>query len=93
MNRDELLRTLETLHEDLSQRTQVDDTTRSALETLLADLQRIVTPAAPANSAPAPSDDSLGERLRAALAELEIRHPTLTGTLSKFADRLSDMGI
>jgi hypothetical protein len=92
MNRDELLRTLETLHEDLSQRTEVDDATRTALETLLADLQRIVSPAAPA-AAPVSSDDSLGERLRAALAELELRHPTLTGTLSKFADRLSDMGI
>lgn len=93
MNRDELLRTLETLHEDLSQRTEVDDATRTSLETLLADLQRIVPPAAPAAAPPVSSDDSLGERLRAALAELELRHPTLTGTLSKFADRLSDMGI
>jgi len=96
MNRDELLQTLNTLHEDLSQRTEVDAATRSALETVLADLQRIVSPpetrVAGEVVAP-PSDESVAEKLRAALAELEIRHPTLTGTLSKFADRLSDMGI
>ena len=92
MNRDELLRTLETLHEDLSSRTDFDDATRSALAVVKGDLERLIRSPEPAPAAD-PSEEPIGERIRAALAELEIRHPTLTGALSKFADRLSDMGI
>ena len=92
MNRDELLRTLETLHEDLASRTEFDDTTTAALAVVRGDLERIVAAPQAAPSADQP-EEPIGERIRAALAELEIRHPTLTGALSKFADRLSDMGI
>jgi hypothetical protein len=92
MNRDELLHTLETLHQDLSSRTELDDTTRSALAVVKGDLERLITKAGPSPEADE-SEEPIGERIRAALAEMEIRHPTLTGALSKFADRLSDMGI
>ncbi len=92
MNRDELLRTLESLHEDLSNRTELDDATRSSLAVVKGDLERLIrSPESP--PAADPAEEPIGERIRAALAELEIRHPTLTGALSKFADRLSDMGI
>lgn len=86
MSRERLRETLNDLHGEL-ERTDADDPearerVRAAAEALDAWLEGAEEP-----------DDSLGDRLREAVARFEGEHPTLAATLQRVVDALSDLGI
>jgi len=86
MEQHELLVTLKTLHEQLTEAGDIDPETHELLQTVTADIQRALD----ANAIP---DDSLGERLRATLIEFEVRHPTVSGVLDRITTGLASIGI
>ena len=96
MNREELTSLLQRLHTELAARPQVDASTREALQTLDADLQRVLAQSdEQAANDPQASDDqgdinALAQTLE---AKLETDHPVLVGTLRDLMDRLGKMGI
>lgn len=94
MNQQELLQTIQRLRADLAGTPDLEDSTRQALRVLIADLEGIAARHETIAQPPAPPEDhSVGQQLRDAISDFEARHPTLTGTLSGFVDRLVDMGI
>lgn len=96
MNREELTALLHKLHAELAARPQVDASTREALQTLDADIQRVLAQSdEQAANDPQASDDqgdinALAQTLE---AKLETDHPVLVGTLRDLMDRLGKMGI
>jgi Domain of unknown function (DUF4404) len=96
MNREELTSLLQRLHTELAARPQVDASTREALQTLDADIQRVLAQSDEhAANDPQASDDqgdinALAQTLE---AKLETDHPVLVGTLRDLMDRLGKMGI
>ncbi len=96
MNREELTALLQKLHTELAARPQVDASTREALQTLDADIQRVLAQSSEqAANDPQASDDQgdinvLAQTLE---AKLETDHPVLVGTLRDLMDRLGKMGI
>ena len=96
MNREELTALLQKLHTELAARPQVDASTRQALQTLDADIQRVLAQSdEQAANDPQASDDqgdinALAQTLE---AKLETDHPVLVGTLCDLMDRLGKMGI
>ena len=85
MNREELTALLQKLHAELAARPQVDAATREALQTLDADIQRVLAQSSEqaANDPQATSGDqgdinALAQTLE---AKLETDHPVLVGTL------------
>lgn len=96
MNREELTALLQKLHAELAARPQVDASTREALQTLDADIQRVLAQSdEQAANDPQASDDqgdinALAQTLE---AKLETDHPVLVGTLRDLMDRLGKMGI
>lgn len=96
MNREELTALLQRLHTELAARPQVDASTREALQTLDADIQRVLAQSdEQAANDPQASDDQgdinvLAQTLE---AKLETDHPVLVGTLRDLMDRLGKMGI
>lgn len=96
MNREELTSLLQRLHTELAARPQVDASTREALQTLDADIQRVLAQSGEqAANDPQASDDqgdinALAQTLE---AKLETDHPVLVGTLRDLMDRLGKMGI
>lgn len=106
MNRDDLNKTLEALHQELSGAQNISADTVALLKTLTSDIQRILDhPALSADtlSADAASpvaavsgsdqDKSLSERLREAAIEFEVRHPQIGGLLERLTDGLASIGI
>ena len=96
MNRAELTELLQRLHTELAASPQVDTATREALQTLDADIQRVLAQSGEkAANDPQASDDqgdinALAQTLE---AKLETDHPVLVGTLRDLMDRLGKMGI
>ena len=96
MNREEFTALLQRLHTELAARPQVDVSTREALQTLAADIQRLLSPPGEqAANDPRASDEqgdinALAQTLE---AKLETDHPVLVGTLRDLMDRLGKMGI
>lgn len=96
MNREELTSLLQRLHTELAARPQVDASTREALQTLDADIQRVLAQSdeQAANDPQASDDQSDINALAQTLeAKLETDHPVLVGTLRDLMDRLGKMGI
>lgn len=97
MNREELNALLQRLHTELAARPQVDASTREALQTLDADIQRVLAQSEEqaANDPHVTTGDQgdinvLAQTLE---AKLETDHPVLVGTLRDLMDRLGKMGI
>ena len=96
MNREELTALLQRLHTELAARPQVDASTREALQTLDADIQRVLAQSEEqaANDPRADEDQGDINALAQTLeAKLETDHPVLVGTLRDLMDRLGKMGI
>ena len=96
MNRAELTELLQRLHTELAASPQVDPATRQALQTLDADIQRVLAQSAEqaANDPTASGDqDDLNALAQTLEAKLETEHPVLVGTLRDLMDRLGKMGI
>ena len=79
--------TLEQLHAELAKTESVDERSREALESLLRDIQTLLEQS---GARPHPS---LRERLSQATRDFEESHPTLSATLGRVADALSNLGI
>jgi hypothetical protein len=96
MNREELTALLQRLHTELAARPQVDASTRETLQSLDADIQRVLAQSDErAANDPQTRDDQgdinvLAQTLE---AKLETDHPVLVGTLRDLMDRLGKMGI
>jgi len=96
MNREELTSLLQRLHTELAARPHVDASTREALQTLDADIQRVLAQSDeqaandPTVSDEQPDINALAQTLE---AKLETDHPVLVGTLRDLMDRLGKMGI
>lgn len=91
MNREELTALLQTLHAELATHPQVDASTREALQTLDADIQRVL--AQPSEQTAADEQGDINALARTLEAKLETDHPVLVGTLRDLMDRLGKMGI
>lgn len=88
MGREELIRSLDAMHKELSGEVSVDGETREKLRALGADIERLL------------SGDSAGAEvhrissgLREMVEQFEASHPKLTSTMSHVADALSSLGI
>ncbi len=93
MSNDELSKTLEKLHEELSHSPQLDENTLRSMRSILDEIQTAISRI---DSVPPASDSeplTITQRLQEMISVFEARHPQLTATLSQIADRLTDMGI
>ncbi len=96
MNREELTALLQRLHTELAARPQVDASTREALQTLDADIQRVLAQSdeQAANDPQTRDDqDDINVLAQTLEAKLETDHPVLVSTLRDLMDRLGKMGI
>lgn len=84
----ELLQTLQRLHEQLHANTELDAETKETLKRIAAEIQQSLEA-----SDGGPLDSSLMGQLRAWIDELEASHPQLTKIASQVIERLADMGI
>jgi ElaB/YqjD/DUF883 family membrane-anchored ribosome-binding protein len=78
---------LEQLHAELEKTGSVDERSREALEHLVRDIQELL------EESGEPPHPSLRERLSQATRDFEESHPTLSATLGRVADALSNLGI
>ena len=81
---------LEQLHTEIEHTQQVDDKGREMLQDLSGDIRELL---ARSDGAQAPVQPSLLGRLEESISYLEVSHPTLTSTLSKLLESLSNAGI
>lgn len=92
MDKKALTQTLQQLRDELSQAQQVDGETRTLLEGVTDDIDRLLQ-----RGAAQPHDkhevDSLSSRLSDLLVKFEAEHPRLTVVLSQVTDGLANLGI
>ncbi len=90
MNKEELLVTLETLHNDLSNLKQVDQDAEQLLRTITDDVRRLID-----DRQESPQDDSkaLASRLQSLVLSWEADHPHIASLIGRAADALSGIGI
>lgn len=90
----EILRTLEQLHAELSANPQLDAKTVASLRALIAEIPPAIERSeAGRQSTTGDSPKDLSERLETLITGFEVRHPQLTATLTKIANGLADLGI
>lgn len=83
----ELRQTLSHLHDELQQAQRLAPEDRVLLETVLADIRRVLD-----DSAASPARDR-GDRLEGAAVKLEAGHPGLAGAIRAVLDALAKAGI
>lgn len=90
MPRNQLQSSLSELHESLTNVEQLDDETRQMMETLAADLQRLLR-----KEGELSADDvaPVSNRLQELLLRFETEHPQITGILGRLASSLANLGI
>ncbi|MCA9063121.1 MAG: DUF4404 family protein [Planctomycetaceae bacterium] len=93
MQRDELLRTLQSLHSELQQAESLDAKARDALRGLATEIQEVLNGQTASDQSESESEASVSDRLREAMIEFEVRHPQIGGLLERLTDGLSNMGI
>ncbi len=90
MKEDPALRqTLEKLHSELENTRTVDHESRQLLKHLMADVQELLE----REDEQLPEQNSVSESLRESIDEFEVSHPTLTITIGKLLDILSQNGL
>ena len=92
MPKERLREELTHLHEELERASSVDAPSRDLLESLLADIQRLLDDA-PAGERGEADDDSLTERVGDTVRHLEETHPALAVAVGRIATALSNLGI
>lgn len=90
MNQQELLASLNTLHEELQRTDKVDPKTREALQELTDDIERLADDSTPTTAEDAAASE---EGARSFLQDFEAEHPRLAEALGKLADTLANLGI
>ena len=86
---EQLRETLDLLHRQLDEAEDVDADVETKLTGAIGDIVAVLEKQSGAEYEPA----SLGERLGEAERHFEQSHPTLSGTIGRLADILSQMGI
>lgn len=84
----DLQHTLHELHQELGQAERLAPEERAMLETVLADIQRVL-----GTSREAPSVDTHGDALEGAAVRLEAGHPGVAGAIRAVLDALAKAGI
>lgn len=84
MSDQELRRTLEELHRELSQVGQVDEDLERLLQEIRADIEDVMERSGP---------QGLGDRLAQAVERFEATHPRLASAMGAVADQLARMGV
>lgn len=83
----ELQQTLTALHDELTQAQRLAPEDRALLETVLADIRRIL------DDSHVESAPDRGDRLEGAAVRLEAGHPALAGAIRAVLDALGKAGI
>ena len=81
---------LEQLHTEIEHTQHVDDKGRELLQDISGDIRELL---ARSDVEQDPVQPSLLGRLEESISYLEVTHPTLTSTLSKLVESLSNAGI
>lgn len=94
MPREELKQTLESLHQELSQSSEVDPELRKLLTEVAGDIEQTLhkeeEPATPESEA---EHADLIDRVNNLASRFEAQHPTLAQMIGRIADGLSQLGI
>ena len=90
MDNMELRKLLEQLHSEIEHTESVDEKGRELLRDLGTDISDLLARSTAGQAQPQPSTL---ERLEDSISYLEVTHPTLTATLSKVLETLSNAGI
>lgn len=88
MDQQELRQLLEQLHTELEQAKNIDEKGQELLKDLSTDIRELL-----ARSEPEQAQTSLLDRLGDSISYLEVTHPTLTNTLARILETLSNAGI
>jgi hypothetical protein len=90
MPQEDLKRTLQSLHSELSQHPDLDPESHALLTRLAEDIDDVLHPAAPP---PDPEQESLIDRVTDARQNFEVTHPQLAAIIGRIADGLAQLGI
>ena len=90
MDNQELRKLLEQLHREIEHTESIDEKGRELLRDLAKDIGNLL---ARSNDDQAQAQTSMLERLEDSISYLEVTHPTLTQTLSRVLETLSNAGI
>lgn len=88
-----LRRILDELHESLENAGDIDEAGRQALRGAADEIREALDAEPAARGGEGEVNRSVSDRLSAALEQFEESHPTLTETVRRLVDQLSDMGI
>jgi hypothetical protein len=89
MQPENLRATVAELERQLAESKSLDDESRQALEQAILEIRAALE----AHETGIPESHTLIGRLRSAVERFEGSHPTLTGTMMRLIDGLSEMGI
>ena len=92
MPRDELKRTLESLHKELSRSAEVDPEVRKLLTDVAGDIEQALQQE-PAESTSEGEESGLIDRVNDLGTHFEEHHPKLAQIIGRIADGLSQLGI
>ena len=90
MDNQELGKLLEQLHSEIEHTESIDEKGREQLRDLAADIGDLL---ARSDNEQTQAQESVLERLEDSISYLEVTHPTLTQTLSRVLETLSNAGI
>lgn len=89
MDKEQLQKTLEDLHEELNTIDSIDGSSRALLEQLMVDIQGVIS-----GSEPEAEEKAYATaQLEAAAVKFKSEHPKLAMTLSEIVDALGKLGI
>jgi hypothetical protein len=86
----ELKDSLEKLHLELEETSDLDDDSRQQLQHLMDDIRTVLERDQDASEE---EDDSLGDQINEAIQQYEVSHPDLTAALQHALDILSGAGL
>jgi len=90
VNQKQLIETLKTLHEELSQGEQIDPPTLDLLKTVTVDIQRLLERS---GNVPANDTEPVVNGLQELLLRFEGKHPRLATLIEQVTDGLANLGI
>ncbi|MDA0810943.1 MAG: DUF4404 family protein [Verrucomicrobia bacterium] len=85
MEREELKKRLEELHQELGKSEEIGDDTLPLLRQLSEDLDRLL------DESDATEDSTILQRMSDGLLAIEARHPTLTMAVNRVSDALTNI--
>lgn len=94
MDKQQLQAKLTSLHQELSTVDNVDESTKSMLATVMADIAKLLSSDSEAEAPVTAAGEGKGEEnVRSLITELEAEHPKLARVLGQLADGLANLGI